>query len=199
MTLTALTGDLCRIMLPMLLKLSSLTFFLLFVFSSLTAQSSPTSACRPSDSTKKVEASSGITSGLLVHRVQPEYPDLALRKKVEGEVVLAATIDECGHVAELEPISGPPELRHAAMAAVKQWEYKPYFSSGRPVKVATKVLVNFTLSSGDTPLPEWKEYLYPENSFAITLPSDPHPHKSTQTPNGMAYSVPLSSGARFSL
>src|ERR1700746_4050527 len=45
----------------------------------------------------------------------------------------------------------------------------------------------------------WKEYVYPQNSFAITLPSDPHPHKSTQMANGMAYSVPLSSGARFSI
>jgi hypothetical protein len=49
------------------------------------------------------------------------------------------------------------------------------------------------------PSSPWKEYVYAQNSFAITLPSDPHPHKSTQAPNGMTYSVPLSSGARFSL
>jgi hypothetical protein len=46
--------------------------------------------------------------------------------------------------------------------------------------------------------PAWKEYVYPENSFAITLPSDPHPHKSGQVPNGAAYSVRLS-GAGFTL
>ncbi len=40
----------------------------------------------------------------------------------------------------------------------------------------------------------WKEYIFADDGFAITLPSDPHPHKSPQVPNGMAYSVPLSSG-----
>ncbi|HEY6371996.1 MAG TPA: hypothetical protein VIX37_15570 [Candidatus Sulfotelmatobacter sp.] len=55
------------------------------------------------------------------------------------------------------------------------------------------------LAQVSPPSSPWKEYVYPQNSFAITLPSDPHPHKSTQMPNGMAYSVPLSSGARFSL
>lgn len=52
----------------------------------------------------------------------------------------------------------------------------------------------------DSPMPyAWKEYVYSENGFAITLPSDPHPHKSSQMPNGTAYSVPLSNGAGFSL
>ena len=136
---------------------------------------------------------------MLVHRVQPEYPDLARQKKIEGLVVLNVSIDECGHVVDVEPVSGPPELRQAAMTAVKQWEYKPYFLSGKPVKVATRVNVKFTLSSEDPPPPEWKEYVYPENSFAVTLPSDPHPHKSPQLANGMAYSVPLSNGAGFTL
>ena len=45
----------------------------------------------------------------------------------------------------------------------------------------------------------WKEYIFADDGFAITLPSDPHPHKSPQVPNGMAYSVPLSSGGRLSL
>ena len=182
------------------MPLNALAASVLFIASTLAAQSSPaTAACKPSDSTEKAEASSGIVQALLVHKVQPEYPDSARQKKIEGVVVLRATIDECGHVAKLEIISGPSELAQAAMTAVKQWEYRPYFLSGRPVKVETRILVKFTHSSGDMPLPEWKEYVYPENNFAVTLPSDPHPHKSPQMVNGMAYSVPLSNGARFSL
>jgi len=45
----------------------------------------------------------------------------------------------------------------------------------------------------------WKEYVYSEKDFAITLPDDPHPHKSSQMQNGTAYSVPLAGGAGFSL
>jgi len=55
------------------------------------------------------------------------------------------------------------------------------------------------LAQDDTPSPRWKEYVYSENGFAITLPGDPHPHKSSQMPNGTAYSVELPDGAGFSL
>lgn len=50
-----------------------------------------------------------------------------------------------------------------------------------------------------TPNGKWKEYVYADSGFAITLPSDPHPHKSSQMPNGTAYSVSLSGGVGFSL
>jgi hypothetical protein len=46
---------------------------------------------------------------------------------------------------------------------------------------------------------EWKDYVYSENAFAITLPSDPSPHKSSQMANCTAYSVTLSNGEKFSL
>src|ERR1039457_2189576 len=46
---------------------------------------------------------------------------------------------------------------------------------------------------------KWKEYIYSDNGFAITLPSDPHPHKSSQMPDGTAYSVQLPTGTGLSL
>lgn len=55
------------------------------------------------------------------------------------------------------------------------------------------------LAQDSRPSSGWKEYVYSENGFAITFPGDPHPHKSTQMPNGTAYSVQLSNGAGFSL
>jgi TonB family protein len=136
-------------------------------------------------------------SGLIVHRVQPTYPDLAKQSKIEGVVVLGAIIDECGHVVDLKPITGPPELTAATVTAVKQWEYKPFLLSGRPRVVATRVRVKFKLD--DTLSSVWKEYAYPETSFAITLPEEPHPHGSSQMPNAIVYSVTLPDGARFSL
>ena len=45
----------------------------------------------------------------------------------------------------------------------------------------------------------WQEYKYPENGFAITLPGDPHPHKSTQMPHGTAYTVTFSGGSGLSI
>ena len=37
----------------------------------------------------------------------------------------------------------------------------------------------------------WKEYAYPIDGFAITLPDAPNPHKDTQLPDGTAYTVHL--------
>jgi protein TonB len=39
-------------------------------------------------------------------------------------------------------------LVQAAMEAVKQWRYKPYYLNGEPVEVETQVNVNFTLLGG---------------------------------------------------
>jgi TonB family protein len=108
-------------------------------------QVSPSPDCKASDSTRLVQASSGVMAGLILHRVQPVYPDPAKQNRIQGMVELDATIDECGHVVDLKPISGPSELVPAAMTAVKQWEYRPYMSSGQPVAVETQVRVNFTL------------------------------------------------------
>jgi protein TonB len=37
-------------------------------------------------------------------------------------------------------------LTAAAIDAVKQWQYKPFYLNGEPVEVDTQINVNFTLS-----------------------------------------------------
>jgi hypothetical protein len=100
----------------------------------------------PSDPLKSVQVSPGIMAGLLIHRVQPIYPDSAKQSKVQGVVVVDSIIDECGHAVEVNPISGPTELIPATITAVKQWEYRPYNSSGQPVAVETQLRINFKLA-----------------------------------------------------
>jgi periplasmic protein TonB len=43
-------------------------------------------------------------------------------------------------------VSGHPMLTNAALEAVKEWKYKPYYLNGEPVEVETTINVNFTLS-----------------------------------------------------
>ena len=66
---------------------------------------------------------------------------------MQGEVVLTAIIDGNGQIQNLQLVSGHPMLVPAAIAAVKQWRYKPYLLNGQPVEVETTVTVIFTLSS----------------------------------------------------
>jgi protein TonB len=36
-------------------------------------------------------------------------------------------------------------LGRAAIDAVKQWKYKPYFLNGEPIEIQTQITVNFKL------------------------------------------------------
>jgi periplasmic protein TonB len=94
---------------------------------------------------QRVRISQGVTKGLLIHRVEPPYPNLAKAARVQGEVVLKAVINTNGDIQDLQLVSGHPMLVPAAIAAVKQWRYKPYLLNGQPVEVETTITVIFTL------------------------------------------------------
>jgi protein TonB len=95
---------------------------------------------------QRVRVSTGVSTGLLIKRVQPNYPPLARQARIQGQVVLQAEISKEGAIQNLQLISGHPMLAPAAIEAVKQWRYKPYLLNGEPVAVETQVVVNFTLS-----------------------------------------------------
>jgi protein TonB len=97
---------------------------------------------------QRVRVSQGVSAGLLVRKVQPNYPPLARQARIQGSVLLQAEISKDGSIENLRLISGHPMLAPAAIEAVKQWKYKPYFLNGEPVEVETQITVNFTLSGG---------------------------------------------------
>ena len=97
---------------------------------------------------QRVRVSAGVTSGLKVRDVKPNYPPLARQARIQGQVVLHAVISKDGSIEGLTLVSGHPMLAPAAIDAVKQWKYKPYLLNGEPVEVDTEVMVNFTLSGG---------------------------------------------------
>ena len=88
---------------------------------------------------------SSVMEGNLIRRVQPEYPALARQARIQGTVVLRAIISREGTIENLQAMSGHPMLVPAAMAAVRQWRYRPYLLNGTPVEVETQITVNFVL------------------------------------------------------
>src|SRR5246500_2582519 len=97
---------------------------------------------------QRVRVSQGVSTGLLVRKVNPNYPPLARQARLQGTVVLQAKISKTGDIKTLPLISGHPMLAPAAIEAVKQWKYKPYLLNGEPVEVETQITVNFILSGG---------------------------------------------------
>jgi TonB family protein len=77
--------------------------------------------------------------------VKPEYPAAAKAAKVEGIVIIEATIGADGKVIDAAVLRSVPMLDQAALDAVKQWEFSPTLLNGKPVPVKMTVTVNFKL------------------------------------------------------
>ena len=92
-----------------------------------------------------VRVSGGVMAGLILHKVDPVYPQEALDAGVWGAVVMEAKLDKTGKIVDLKLISGPEVMREASLAAVREWTYKPYQLNGQPVFVQTTVTVMFTM------------------------------------------------------
>src|SRR2546428_8825257 len=75
---------------------------------------------------QRVRVSQGVTQGLLIRKVQPNYPPLARQARIQGAVQLQAEISKEGTIENLRLISGHPMLAPAAIEAVKQWRCKTY-------------------------------------------------------------------------
>lgn len=89
----------------------------------------------------------GVMAAALLRRVQPVYPDAARLMRLSGEVRLRAIIATDGSVRELTLLSGNPLLAQAAMAAVREWRYRPTLLNGQAVAVETYITVNFVMDA----------------------------------------------------
>ena len=87
-----------------------------------------------------------LQEGVVLSRVQPIYPQLAITNRIQGTVHLNAIITSRGTLEELRVLSGPPVLARAAREAVEQWKFRPYVLNGKPIEVQTEVIVNFSLN-----------------------------------------------------
>jgi protein TonB len=81
-----------------------------------------------------------------VREAAPVYPTIAQAARVQGTVIIEATIGVDGHVANVRVLRSLPLLDEAALEAVRQWQYTPTLLNGVPVPVIMTVTVSFTLS-----------------------------------------------------
>lgn len=77
--------------------------------------------------------------------VPPVYPQVARDARVQGVVIIEATVAPDGTVSEARVLRSIPLFDQAALTAVKQWRYEPTWLNGEAVPVQMVVTVNFTL------------------------------------------------------
>jgi protein TonB len=92
----------------------------------------------------------GVTNPMRIAEsyIQPVYPELARKAKIEGKVFLQAIVQKNGDIGEVSLLRcNRPGLgfEESAIGAVEQWRYQPATQSGKPVDVFITVIVDFTL------------------------------------------------------
>ena len=91
----------------------------------------------------RVQVPTEVMEKLLVHRVDPDYPEAARAARLHGVIVLNIVVGRDGSVVEMRPLSGPDVLARAAMETVRWWRFEPYRVNGEPGVVETTVAVEF--------------------------------------------------------
>ena len=108
------------------------------------ARKTKAAAARREKLAKAVHVGGQVRPPIRIKEVAPVYPAIAQSARVQGDVVIEATIDENGKVADARVVKSVPLLDQAALDAVKQWEYRPSLLNGVPTAVVMTVTVKFT-------------------------------------------------------
>jgi len=89
-----------------------------------------------------------IDPAMLIYRVEPVYPRLAIQVGRAGRVELRAVIATDGTIQSLQVISGDPFFYQSALDAVRQWRYKPTVLNGEAVEIDTFISVIYNMDRG---------------------------------------------------
>lgn len=100
------------------------------------------------------DSSASVTSAPVpVHTVAPEYPINMRRDGIEGFVNVACRIDATGRLVRAEPVrSSDFSFVEPALAAVRQWRFKPALRDGVPVEMDVTIPIRFALDPGERAL-----------------------------------------------
>lgn len=84
---------------------------------------------------------------MLLNKVDPDYPPIAIPQRIEGTVILQVFVSPDGTVRDIKLVRGYFLLGKAAFDAVHQWRFKPYSQNGKAVDFQTYITINFKLPS----------------------------------------------------
>ncbi|KND50608.1 MAG: Ferric siderophore transport system, periplasmic binding protein TonB [Parcubacteria bacterium C7867-003] len=99
----------------------------------------------PTASKEPVRVGGEIMPPQKVKHVNPVYPPIAQSARVQGIVIIEATIGLDGRVQEARVLRSIPLLDSAALEAVREWQFTPTLLNKVPVPVVMTVTVQFSL------------------------------------------------------
>jgi TonB family protein len=108
----------------------------------------PVAAAQKSKTDEKAyKIGGGVKAPSVISKVEPRYTQEARDAKLQGSVLLAVEINKQGVPENIRVLKGLElGLSESAVAAVKQWKFKPGMKDGKPVRVKANIEVNFRLN-----------------------------------------------------
>lgn len=101
----------------------------------------------PADFDGPIEVGGRVLAPQKLHAPSPVMPQIAIKLRREGDVVLEAIIDRAGQLTGLEVVSGPGfGLEQAALDAVRTWRFAPATLDDQPVAVRWRLVVTFRIA-----------------------------------------------------
>jgi outer membrane biosynthesis protein TonB len=88
----------------------------------------------------KIRVSAGVILGLVDRSATPEYPEEALTKGIQGDVIFKIDVDETGRIVLGVPVEGDPLLVAASVDALRDFRFRPYLLNGTPVGIVESQL-----------------------------------------------------------
>lgn len=103
----------------------------------------------------------GVSAPRLIRDVKPQYTADAMRRKVNGGVLLRCVVDRDGVPTRLEIINAlDDELDRASMETLKQWRFEPGRKNGEAVLVQIDVTMAFSTGTDKTTGAEKKKSVW---------------------------------------
>ncbi len=102
----------------------------------------------PAQTTRVYKPGDGVTLPTVVHEVKPDYTREAMDQGIQGSVWMEAVILKTGDVGEVQitrSLDANYGLDQQALAAARQWKFKPGMKDGEPVAVVVTIEMTFTL------------------------------------------------------
>ena len=92
-----------------------------------------------------IRVSTGVMLGLVEHKTMPVYPDEAMKKGIQGDVIFKIEVDETGKITASAPVEGDPLLIAASKDALRNFRFRPYLLNGTPTRVESQLGFHFSV------------------------------------------------------
>jgi TonB family protein len=85
-----------------------------------------------------------LSAPVPMRKVDPKYPQSAIKQRIDGEVILYAIIRKDGNVDSIQLVRGvDPLLDQNAMDALARWQFRPATREGQPVDLEAVIHIPF--------------------------------------------------------